>query len=210
MGRFPEGAVSFIKENALNDKIFNNYEWGGYITWMLYPQSRVFIDGRALVEEVYKDHARVMIADNTLIAGIPHWKAILDAYKVNICLIRGANFYNFRLHALVPALVKDNEWYLVYYDRFSILFLRNEPEFEAVIRKYSMPKDWAYNQVVQQAALGIVTKPWDPNVWITMAEAHLAKGMRGSAKKFYMKAIELKPDDKAMKDIVKRLESEGY
>jgi len=47
MQAFPAGAVSFLQAHPADGPIFNDYDWGGYLIWKLYPLTRVFIDGRA-------------------------------------------------------------------------------------------------------------------------------------------------------------------
>jgi len=44
---YPYGAVNFLKEHQKYDnlKIFNNYDWGGYLIWTM-PEKKLFIDGR--------------------------------------------------------------------------------------------------------------------------------------------------------------------
>jgi hypothetical protein len=49
---FPVAAVAFLQSHAMPRPIFNDYNWGGYIIWKLYPEYRVFVDGRA---DVYGD-----------------------------------------------------------------------------------------------------------------------------------------------------------
>ena len=49
---FPAGAAAFLAAHPPERPIFNHYDWGGYFIWRLYPQTRVFIDGRA---DVYGD-----------------------------------------------------------------------------------------------------------------------------------------------------------
>jgi hypothetical protein len=49
---FPAGAVQFIRAARPPEPILNHYNWGGYFIWKLYPDYRVFIDGRA---DVYGD-----------------------------------------------------------------------------------------------------------------------------------------------------------
>jgi len=46
MQNFPVRAVAFLKTHPA-DRVFNHYDWGGYLIWKLYPETRVFIDGRA-------------------------------------------------------------------------------------------------------------------------------------------------------------------
>jgi hypothetical protein len=49
---FPARAVEFLRSQNLPDPIFNGYDWGGYLIWKLYPERRIYIDGRA---DVYGD-----------------------------------------------------------------------------------------------------------------------------------------------------------
>ena len=44
---FPAAAVSFIQAHHPPAPMLNHYNWGGYFIWKLYPDYRVYIDGRA-------------------------------------------------------------------------------------------------------------------------------------------------------------------
>ena len=44
---FPAAAVSFIAAHRPPAPMLNHYNWGGYFIWKLYPDYRVYIDGRA-------------------------------------------------------------------------------------------------------------------------------------------------------------------
>src|SRR5439155_21677643 len=44
---FPAGATAFISTQRPPAPVLNHYNWGGYFIWKLYPDYRVFIDGRA-------------------------------------------------------------------------------------------------------------------------------------------------------------------
>lgn len=44
--RFPEAATDFLVEAGLGGRILNQTEWGGYLLYRLYPEARVFSDGR--------------------------------------------------------------------------------------------------------------------------------------------------------------------
>jgi hypothetical protein len=45
--RFPAAAAGFMAVHHPPGPIFNYYDWGGYFIWKLYPEYRVYIDGRA-------------------------------------------------------------------------------------------------------------------------------------------------------------------
>ena len=47
---FPDGIVRFVKQRDLRGHMMNSYSFGGYLIWNLFPERRVFIDGR---NEVY-------------------------------------------------------------------------------------------------------------------------------------------------------------
>ncbi|MGH9903912.1 MAG: hypothetical protein ACRD68_19045, partial [Pyrinomonadaceae bacterium] len=48
----PTAAVDFIMARRPPGPLYNDYTWGGYLIWRLYPEYRVYIDGRA---DVYGD-----------------------------------------------------------------------------------------------------------------------------------------------------------
>jgi hypothetical protein len=45
--RFPAEAVTFLERSRPSGQIFNAYSFGGYLIWRLYPEYRVYVDGRA-------------------------------------------------------------------------------------------------------------------------------------------------------------------
>src|SRR5947208_1110155 len=48
--RYPQDAAAFVRGKLPNARVFNTYEFGGYLIWRGVP---VFIDGRALREAVF-------------------------------------------------------------------------------------------------------------------------------------------------------------
>lgn len=47
-GRFPVEAVELMKESGAEGLAFTHLNWGGFLTWHLYPRVRPFIDGRTI------------------------------------------------------------------------------------------------------------------------------------------------------------------
>jgi len=110
--RNPVAAVDFLKSHQLPGPIYNRYGWGGYLIYRLYPEYRVYIDGRA---DVYGDvfFAEAMSAYD----GLGNWKQSLDHYGVNTVLISPDV-------ALASLLRSDGEWKIVYEDSKAIIFSR--------------------------------------------------------------------------------------
>lgn len=110
---YPVAAVDFLRAQHADDAVYNAYAWGGYLIWRLYPQTRVFIDGRAdvygdtFIEEVYLKAYR----------GGAEWRAPLEQYGVRAVLIEP--------HApLAAQLAREGEWQAVYADPQAVIFVR--------------------------------------------------------------------------------------
>jgi hypothetical protein len=45
-GPVPTGAAAFLRDNGLRGNVYAPLEWGSYLTWELYPDAKVAMDGR--------------------------------------------------------------------------------------------------------------------------------------------------------------------
>ncbi|MGD0976568.1 MAG: hypothetical protein ABR866_20980, partial [Candidatus Korobacteraceae bacterium] len=45
--QYPQKAIALLRAGDYPRRIFVYYDWGGYAIWKLYPEYRVFVDGRA-------------------------------------------------------------------------------------------------------------------------------------------------------------------
>ncbi|HSE15677.1 MAG TPA: hypothetical protein VLB46_01405 [Pyrinomonadaceae bacterium] len=110
--RNPVAAVEFLKSQRLPGPIYNRYGWGGYLIYQLYPEYRVYIDGRA---DVYGDafFAEAM----QVYDGAGDWARSLDRYGIKTVLISPDA-------PLASLLRNDRGWKLVYEDKDAIIFSR--------------------------------------------------------------------------------------
>jgi hypothetical protein len=114
--KYPAAAVDFLqarRDGATPPLLYNAYGWGGYLIWRLYPETRVYIDGRAdvygdaFIENVYLKAYR----------GGADWRAPLDQYGVRVVLIEpGA--------PLAIQLAREVDWKKVYEDKQAVVFER--------------------------------------------------------------------------------------
>ena len=113
MIRNPVAAVEFLKSQHLPGPIYNRYGWGGYLIYQLYPQYRVYIDGRA---DVYGDafFAEAMRTYD----GAGNWASSLDRYGIQTVLISP--------DAPLASLLRNDhdKWKVVYEDNDAIIFTR--------------------------------------------------------------------------------------
>lgn len=105
----PMGAVEFLKEDHPPGRLFNSYNWGGYILWAL-PEYPVFIDGRT---DLYSDE----IIDQWLkvVRAEEGWRTILEQWQVGVILLEE--------NLPVVRELESSGWRLVYRDALSVIFV---------------------------------------------------------------------------------------
>lgn len=111
----PVGAVKFLREEHVPGNMFNDYNWGGYLIWQLYPEYKVFVDGRTTLygEEVLGDYLRVMLVKTG-------WEDVLDKYNVSFILVKQDS-------TLARWLEREPTWHKAYEDRMAVVFRRKGP-----------------------------------------------------------------------------------
>ena len=77
---YPVKEVEFVKINNLKGRILVNFGLGSYVSYKLYPDNLIFMDGR--YEEVYYDYMVPMLKEFYL--AYPHWKEILELSLIHI------------------------------------------------------------------------------------------------------------------------------
>jgi len=105
----PVGAVNYLKIHTPPGRLFNSYNWGGYLLWNL-PEYPVFIDGRT---DLYDDE--LVNEWLSVVRGQDGWNLILDNYHINLILIELDR-------PLVRELRENSSWSLLYEDSVSVLF----------------------------------------------------------------------------------------
>jgi hypothetical protein len=82
LNEMPQSAVDYIRQHPGVGNLLNAYDWGGYCLWRLYPDQKVFIDGRAEVyfEKAFEDYAHIV----GLKAG---WGDLLAEWHIDTILV---------------------------------------------------------------------------------------------------------------------------
>jgi hypothetical protein len=106
---FPAHAVDFLQAHPSAGPIFNHYDWGGYLIWKLYPNTRVFIDGRA---DVYGEHLLHDFADASQLKD--DWQSLLEQWNIQRILVPGNS-------ALATGLRQAPGWKVAYEDSQAII-----------------------------------------------------------------------------------------
>ena len=113
-GLFPEGTAGFLAQNRFDGKLFNDSDFGGYLSWRLFPPLKVFIDPRNFVfGEFGKAYA--------LSRGNPDaFFRLVDRYEVTHALIRHTDPAN---RPLLKRLASRPKWRFERCDDVSALFV---------------------------------------------------------------------------------------
>jgi len=106
---FPVGAAAFVEQQKYRGRIYNDYNWGGYLMWRL-PALDVTLDGR---NPVHGD-ARIWASIRTF-GGAPGWDSDTELITADI-VIADVN------SALASLLRTDARFKLAYEDRASVVF----------------------------------------------------------------------------------------
>lgn len=194
---YPEGAVKYARANKPLGRMFNIYDWGGYIIWNLYPQYQVFMDGRGpdvYSPEYWAEYETVELAKDG-------WNKVLDKYDVNFILISTGD----KLRNLIARLNESEPWRLVYWDFQSMLFLRNIAENKPLIDAYRYqvlnteePAFRAWIPPVELQIMGelfnyLKANPDSLNGRSLLAVTYLKRGMVDQAIKEYEKIVAAHP-----------------
>ncbi|MGH9963021.1 MAG: hypothetical protein ACREBC_38880, partial [Pyrinomonadaceae bacterium] len=122
----PINAADFIEEAGISGRMFNSYNYGGYLIYRLYPRQKVFIDGRA---DVYDDD--FLKAYMTILHGEPGWEESFDGYGIDYVICHRAS-------PLRQLLLLRGDYKLVYDDNKSSVLLKDAPKYAQLIAKYGI------------------------------------------------------------------------
>jgi hypothetical protein len=115
---FPMRAVEYLRSNPIRGKLFNSYEWGGYLEWN-FREEKIFIDSRTdLFEQkgVLKDYLEIINISNS--------QQLLDRYGISAVLIPSGTRLDYFLS-------QNDHWQNAYRDNVAAVYRRVESSVAA-------------------------------------------------------------------------------
>lgn len=147
--RYPVAAVAFLAAQPPLGRLFNHFNWGGFLIGTLYPRYQVSIDGRTGVYG--EDNLRQYRATQYL---EPTWRAFLERCDPDVVLWRPHEPFAQAI-ALLP------EWRRLYEDDVAVIFVRDlearstRPDGDTHVRSgYRDPEDRAAAAALAAGVLG--------------------------------------------------------
>lgn len=106
----PVDAVTYLDEHPSFGHLFNSYNWGGYVLWMLYPDYLSFVDGRTDLfdDEILGDYLTAWRADEG-------WEAVFEAWDIQVALLEA--------NAPLSAALDDAGWETAFQDDMAVVMV---------------------------------------------------------------------------------------
>jgi hypothetical protein len=109
---FPIAAVDAIKNSPPDGNVFNDFNWGGYLLYRLWPEKKIFIDGFTdfYGEQLTREYLKI-------VDGTPGWEQVLDQHQVQWVIVPPSG-------SLADRLDHSAQWVLRYKDSTAGVWVR--------------------------------------------------------------------------------------
>jgi tetratricopeptide (TPR) repeat protein len=130
---FPVGGADFIARENLPGEIFNTYDEGGFLSWVLGPQRRDYIDPRDTLFGL----ARIQRHQELLRASPDSgpWEEEVSRYNINTVILPIAHLDESH-YARLQNFCNSKSWQPVYLDEVSAVFVRRSPQTEELLKRF--------------------------------------------------------------------------
>lgn len=148
---FPQKAIEFIKQHRIEGNMYNSYIFGGYLIWGLYPERKVFVDGRA---EIYdKGFQDAFISGPSLNRPFE----VVNKYDINYAVIA---YLKGGVDPIGDWIASDPKWILIYWDEVARIYVRDIPRNQDIINSYghrvmTNPIDFNYESLKDAVNRGV-------------------------------------------------------
>lgn len=195
--RFPLAAGKFLREKLPGRDLYNHYDWGGYLSFVL-PGSRIFIDGRGLVPAVVREYNAIKDAND--------YSEKLRKYGANAIVMPGLGAASGKIYPLVKALYGDDRWQLVYWDEVALVFV---PADDVALRSIAtVDKKFIFRHAVSRVdrLLGDANRGEKLSLLQTRAESQLLLGDYAGARRSCQSMLKIDASNSAANKLLATLE----
>jgi tetratricopeptide (TPR) repeat protein len=130
---YPDKAVEFLVQNKVRGNFLNDFNSGAYLLGHVYPNIKVFIDGRTEVygAKFFNDYREIFMRGNkdVLIQSLENYKITGVLLNSSSQPIEGS---------LLKFFYEHKDWSLVYFDYDGAVFLKNVELNQSVIAQHKI------------------------------------------------------------------------
>ncbi|MBI5676802.1 MAG: hypothetical protein HZC48_13460 [Nitrospirae bacterium] len=183
----PKNAADFLSKVEIKGNMYNEYGFGGYLTWRLYPEKMAFIDTRSLEPDVTYEYRGVAFAiDRPYLS----WRNIMKKYNISY-VVTLPLWQNGKIMPIVEELLDSEDWALIYTDQLTLIFVKRDSGNSSVINRYEKEKEKGMNTIIAQASAWAMTpNQVNPNYFITLGKAFFKLGRFTDSEKAFLMAYD--------------------
>lgn len=128
-----EKAVNFLIKNNVSGPLFNSFDIGSYLEYRFYPKQLVFVDTRpeAYPAVFFKNIYLPMQEDTKIFTQVD------NQYHFNVIFYTFGENVGFE-DTFLSSIAHNSQFKLVYIDDYAIVFVRNTPQNQTLIKKYEI------------------------------------------------------------------------
>lgn len=144
---YPTGATQFLLTHPVEGHLYNEYGYGAYLLYHLYPKYQVFFDGRTDLYLCCEIPEQLNLA---LRKNLPdtQYSQILDSvwanHQISFVLLRTQK--NVLSRKIAHILQNNSDWSLVYWDDASEIFVRHDGRNQKIIQDFGVVAATPYDQ----------------------------------------------------------------
>ncbi|HKZ34890.1 MAG TPA: tetratricopeptide repeat protein, partial [Patescibacteria group bacterium] len=126
----PVTAARFLDKAGITGQMYNHYGIGGYLIFAGYPHRLVFMDGRAHYPVSFFDE--YITATNTK----ESLQKVIDKYNITYFVLESPTESKSTGFAAEFLSEKDSGFSLIYWDNYTMIYLKDSPENEPILANY--------------------------------------------------------------------------
>ena len=180
-----DDSAKFFKTNKLSGPIFNNYDLGSALIFWLYPQEKVFVDNRP---EAYSSEFFTTVYKPMQI-NVLTWQDTVNKYQIKTVYFSHTDSTPWAREFLHQILT-NNDWVLVYIDRYTVILLNRKLTDAATIKKLEINSVTFRQEVTSLVAQSNLKSKFD------LADLALQANQTDLAENIYRDFLWLHPDNK--------------
>lgn len=201
---YPVDAASFILAHHIQGNMLNDYRYGGYLLYRLYPEQKVFVDGRGdmylCCEFPRLNTLAELDSQNNETLFLQKFEELLSYYHISFVLTTRSLDMNKRI---IKILSEDPHWSLVFWNDSSQIFVKKDSPNTGIIKKFGVNVATPYGQgpydskkmnqafVEYQRMVNTSDSAISRNV---LGLIYIKKNNSSQASQEFKKAMQLQPD----------------
>lgn len=128
-----ERGVDFLLTHHITGRIFNNFDIGSYLIYRLYPDERVFVDGRPeAYPAAFFKNTYIPMQENPKL-----FDAVVKKYRISVIFFSHTDQTPWAT-TFLQNIKQDYSWQPVYLDDYAIIYLKKTAANRPILARFGM------------------------------------------------------------------------